>query len=539
MMWTKKSARRIAVVLLILVVIGLVGMKLKPEIKDIAKNLNRKFKLLSQGEAPFVQSQLDRQLSPKEETVVADMQLIETAVLPLGVTSMKIAVSVKFPLGAGSMTSAGGRLIIMDRLGSLYGADGNAVSPLAAPHVPNDLENFIKHSRNKDLNTDTFRTHSIAFSPRDQKLYVSYEKYVDPATNRFEISSIPFDVKLGKASGPWQLVYKSEAFTSQSYGLAGGGKILASGERLFFAVGDYGFYAPKNQPDAHAAQDSKSSFGKVYEIHKDGQVEMLSLGHRNTQGLVFSKAGQLINVEQGPQGGDELNIIEKGKNYGWPIDTFGTDYGKYTWKYQENNTQRKLQWPLYSFVPSVAADSILQVGDFHERWNGDFLVGSLKAQTLFRMKIHENRVILNEPIWIGHRIRDLVELPGRLVLLTDDGLLMTLTVNQSGLSKDTRAADSVAGKAISKCMACHHMGPTNPSHLAPSLSALGGRAVASDTYGKYSDALRRLGGTWSKDRLREFLRNPSAVVPGTAMPKPELSDDEMKELLDGLISVKQ
>lgn len=531
---------RISLVLAIFVVIsGVAGLKSTSDIKDAAKSLIRRGVLLYKGESAFVQSRLDQQVNQQDVGVGLAQQAIETAVLPLQVSSSKIYASVKYPLGAGSMTSAGERLIIMDRLGSLYLSDGDKVVPLNVPHVPNGIADFIKYSANQDLNIDTFRTHSIAYSSTQKKLYVSYEKYVNSGVNRFEISSISFDEKTWLSSGNWVQVYKSDDFTSKSYGLAGGGKILVSGERVFFAVGDYGFYAAKGQPDLHSAQNPRSSFGKVYEILPNGQIEMLSLGHRNTQGLVFSDAGQLINVEQGPQGGDELNIIEKGSNYGWPIDTFGTDYGKYTWKYQQDNSKRRLKWPLYSFVPSVAADSIIQVRGFHERWNGDFLVGSLKAQTMFRMKITQNRVMLNEPIWIGHRIREIVELTGRLILLTDDGLLMTIKVNAADVITNTRGVDSVTGKALAKCMACHHMGPTNPSHLAPSLSGINARNVASDTYSKYSDAMKKFGGTWTKDRLQQFLKDPALTVPGTAMPKPDLSDDEREEAIKELLVGKQ
>lgn len=516
-----------------------VGYMQRPALKDWARSMDRRIKVWRRGEEPFTKLKIDQQGTLSSGAAISTTQSLETAVLPLRIESVNITAKTRFPLGAGSMTEVDGVLIVMDRLGTFYGIDGISVDQISIPHVPNGLDDFIKFSDNKALDTDTFRTHSIAYSSKDRRLYASYEKFVSPGMNRFEISSIVYDPKTRSASGPWVSIYKTSEFPSSSFGLAGGGKILAAANRLFFSVGDYGFYSEKSKPTQHAAQNPTSPFGKIYEIHPDGRVEMLSRGHRNTQGLVLSSAGQLINVEQGPQGGDELNIIEKGGNYGWPIDTFGTDYGKYTWQYQTKNSDAGLKLPLYSFVPSVAADSIIQVNQFHERWNGDFLIGSLKAQTLFRMKIEEGRVLMSEPIWIGHRIREIVELNRQIVLFTDDGLVMRISVDAATVKQDSRAVDTVASKAVSKCLACHHMGSTNPSHLAPTLSDIGSRPVASDTYAKYSDALRKAGGSWTRERVKAFIQDPTKVVPGTGMPKPDVTPDELSEIVNTLFSTEK
>lgn len=152
------------------------------------------------------------------------------------------------------------------------------------------------------------------------------------------------------------------------------------------------------------------------------------------------------------------------------------------------------------------------------------------------MKIVEDRVLMSEPIWIGHRIREIVELNGKIVLYTDDGLVMRISVDEATLKRDSRAVDTVASKAMSKCLACHHMGPTNPSHLAPTLSDLVSRPVASDTYAKYSDGLRKAGGSWTRERLKSFIQDPAKVVPGTGMPKPDVTPDELSEIVNTLLS---
>ena len=168
-------------------------------------------------------------------------------------------------------------------------------------------------------------------------------------------------------------------------------------------------------------------------------VSLVSKGHRNAQGLAVTTSNKLFSVEHGPQGGDEINLIQDGGNYGWPHATYGTRYGTYdyTWpSYAIDDLE--LVEPFYSFVPSVATSAIQQINGFNDRWNGDLLVGSLKAQSIYRIKFNNQRVVFNEPIYIGHRIRDIALLDHKIALLTDDSFLIFIEVDQRSLQRNTK-----------------------------------------------------------------------------------------------------
>ena len=182
------------------------------------------------------------------------------------------------------------------------------------------------------------------------------------------------------------------------------------------------------------AQDFQSQFGKIFEIDVvSGQSHMLSMGHRNPQGLTFSTSGNLWSTEHGPAGGDELNLIKSGVNYGWPKVTLGTDYNSYKWN--DNGivgNHDGYQQPVFAWVPSIGISNLLEVKGFDKRWDGDLLVTSLKAQTLFRLRLNHDRVVYSEPIWIGQRLRDIAQLEdGTIALWTDDSQILFLSLDGS------------------------------------------------------------------------------------------------------------
>ena len=97
--------------------------------------------------------------------------------------------------------------------------------------------------------------------------------------------------------------------------------------------------------------------------------------------------------------------------------------------------------PLFAWVPSIAVSQLIEVNNFHERWNGDLLVGSLKASSLYRLRLEAGRVLYSEPIWIGQRIRDITETTnGIIVLWTDDTQLLFVTVDKDQLALNRRYA---------------------------------------------------------------------------------------------------
>ena len=186
------------------------------------------------------------------------------------------------------------------------------------------------------------------------------------------------------------------------------------------------------------AQTLNNHHGKVVRIRPDGTVpannpfvntpgalpEIWSLGHRNPQGATWGPDGQLWVHEHGPQGGDEVNIVQAGRNYGWPVITYGENYGG--GRIGEGLTQRAgMEQPLWHWTPSIAPSGMAWVTSdrYGPEWKGQLLVGALRGRQLVRMSWDGQRL---QPVqtllqdW-GQRIRDVRQGPdGWIYLLTDD-----------------------------------------------------------------------------------------------------------------------
>jgi glucose/arabinose dehydrogenase len=185
-------------------------------------------------------------------------------------------------------------------------------------------------------------------------------------------------------------------------------------------------------------QDSQTldnHHGKVVRIQKDGAVpkdnpftsqtgalpEIWSLGHRNGQGAALAPDGSLWMHEHGPQGGDEINLPRAGRNYGWPVITYGENYGG--GKVGEGLTQKAgLEQPLHHWTPSIAPSGMafLTSDRYGAAWKGNLFVGSLKFQYLNRIELAGGKVAREHKIDVGERVRDVRQGPdGLLYLVTD------------------------------------------------------------------------------------------------------------------------
>ena len=308
-------------------------------------------------------------------------------------------------------------------------------------------------------------------------------------------------------------------------GLENGGRLaLVSAQELLMSVGDHGFDGV-NRPEA-LAQDPAVSYGKIMRIDlATGEASLFSLGHRNPQGLFVDARGVIWQAEHGPQGGDEINVLREGANYGWPRVTYGTDYARHSWPLSSAQGRHDgYEEPIFAFVPAVAVSNLIAVeADRFERWRGDLLVGSLKAQTLYRMRIGDRRVTLVEPIPIGRRIRDItVAHDGQIAIWTDEHSLMFI--------EPTQATEGDA--LVSQCTSCHGFAAWDRSSaLGPNLHKIVGRRVAARDDFQYSAALSEMGGKWTRARLDEFLANPQAAVPGTQMVFAGIPDKAQRDRL--------
>ncbi|HSW15380.1 MAG TPA: PQQ-dependent sugar dehydrogenase [Solimonas sp.] len=162
--------------------------------------------------------------------------------------------------------------------------------------------------------------------------------------------------------------------------------------------------------------------GNPYIKRKDARPEIWSYGHRNPQGAAIDpQSGRLWTHEHGPRGGDEINLPQAGRNYGWPVITWGVDYSGL--KIADGETTRKgMEQPLHYWVPSIAPSGMaFYTAQRFPAWRGSLFVGSLKFGQLVRLQLDGERVLREERHELGARIRDVRQGPdGWLYLLTDD-----------------------------------------------------------------------------------------------------------------------
>ena len=199
---------------------------------------------------------------------------------------------------------------------------------------------------------------------------------------------------------------------------------------VYLTLGDRGEMERAQRPNDHA--------GSVIRLHDDGRVpqdnpfagrpnwkpEKFTLGNRNMQGAALHpQTGMLWVHEHGPQGGDEVNVIRAGTNYGWPVITYGVQYMIGT-KIGEGTAKAGMAQPIHYWVPSIAPSGMaFYAGDRFPKWRGDLFVGALKDRMLVRLKLDGERVVKEERLLKGAlgRIRDVRAGPDGLVyLLTDE-----------------------------------------------------------------------------------------------------------------------
>ena len=308
-------------------------------------------------------------------------------------------------------------------------------------------------------------------------------------------------------------------------GLENGGSIVELGaDEILLSVGDHGFDGV-TRPE-NLSQDPATQYGKIMRVNiATGAAQIYSSGHRNPQGLHLAADGTLWSTEHGPRGGDELNRITEGSDYGWPSVTFGTDYSRRTWPLNPNAGRHDaFVEPVYAFVPSVGISRLTSVNsEKFAEWRGDLMIGSLKGETLFRTRIRDGHVMFAEPLPMGGRVRDVDFTPdGRLVMWFDDSSVAFLEPTA------VNAGEALAGQ----CRACHGFSVWDSSTaLGPNIGEIVGRRVASRTDFIYSEAMKDHGGSWTRERLDAFLANPQAAVPGTAMVFPGMPDAAQRQLL--------
>jgi glucose/arabinose dehydrogenase len=202
---------------------------------------------------------------------------------------------------------------------------------------------------------------------------------------------------------------------------------LHYGSRLAFGPDGMLFVSTGERSDAQMrkyAQDPKSTLGKIVRVKPDGSAsEVWTSGHRNVQAMAFDPQGRLWVVEHGTRGGDELNLIEKGKNYGWPLVAYGEEYSGAP--IPDAVTARAgFEQPIYYWDPVIAPSGAqFYTGDAFPGWRGSLFTGSLVDTALVRLVLENGRVIGEEHLLAdrGQRVRDVRQGPdGALYVVTDE-----------------------------------------------------------------------------------------------------------------------
>jgi glucose/arabinose dehydrogenase/cytochrome c553 len=244
--------------------------------------------------------------------------------------------------------------------------------------------------------------------------------------------------------GAWvdeEVIWESDLeFYGPMTDLAGGGRIAFDDTgHVFISVGMKGF-------DNHTGvQDLRTPWGKIHRVHDDGRIPLdnpfietegamksiWTYGHRSPQGLEYQRAsGALWGTEHGPRGGDEINLLLPGRNYGWPLYSLGVNYDGTPVDYGKTLgiefDLKDIQQPVVDLSPSPAVSSfIFYDGKAFPQWQGDIIVGSLKAQSLYRVILDDNKAVHRETLIANlARIRD--------IEIGDDGQIYLLLENNNG-----------------------------------------------------------------------------------------------------------
>ncbi|HEU0225329.1 MAG TPA: PQQ-dependent sugar dehydrogenase [Steroidobacteraceae bacterium] len=330
------------------------------------------------------------------------------------VTVTPVATGLQHPWGLAFLPD--GRMLVTERPGRLrvVSADGSLSEPVAG--VP------AVHAVNQGGLLD------VALDPgfaSNSTIYLSYAERGEGDENGTAVARARLD---GLQLRDVAVIYRQQPKFASGHHF-GSRLVFAKDGTLFVTQGD------RNKL-REAVQDLSTHIGKVVRIDTDGGVpadnpfvgrdgarpEIWSYGHRNIQGAALHpETGELWTHEHGPKGGDEINVTRAGKNYGWPVITYGREY--FGPAIGEGTAKAGMEQPLHYWVPSIAPSGMaFHDGRGHPQWRGQLFVGALAARQLVRLELKDDGTVRTEErIEIGERVRDVRVGPdGALYLLTDE-----------------------------------------------------------------------------------------------------------------------
>lgn len=394
-------------------------------------------------------------------------------------------------------------------------------------------------------------------------LYASYDRYngaarcFDIAVSRLHVEAT--ETALIPKTG-WEDIYATRPcvpprtavsqFASAFVGIQSGGRLALRDEHtLLFSTGDLefdGVMYPGLAEAPNGPQNPQWDLGKIVEIDLDnGNARHFATGFRNPQGLMVDANGRVWETEHGPYGGDEINLIARDGNYGWPNVTYGMMYVPLRENWPLNTTRgghEGYDRPAYVFVPAIGISQLIEPStEEFPFWDRTLLVTALRGRALYAARLDGDRIMYAEPLPMGERLRDIINRPnGEIAILTDTGNLVLIRAVRDGGADDGFAITDVRGRSsltpvedgrrlfAGNCQACHSV--TGQPSVGPPLNGVVGRDIAATAF-SYSPALRDAPGAWTPQRLTALLTAEPSPYPGSTMPPPHLSRDEARNLI--------
>ncbi len=440
-----------------------------------------------------------------------------------------------------------GELLILEKFGGLRVVRSGHLSPVVIPGTPKAYKVGPNGLLDIALDPDFKKT---------RRVFITFDDG-DAVTSQPSLFRARYD---GKALVDGEVIFRTDLpATVAPYSSLTRIVFLPDKTMLVSsAVGD---------PRRLMAQRLDNHLGKILRLDRDGHAppdnpfvgrpgakpEIFAYGVRNAIGLYRDpRTGVIWEAENAMRGGDELNILKAGANYGWPIATHGLQYSGE--KVSDATDLPGVEPPITYWVPSIAPSGLtVAQGRRYPGWNGDVFAGALSGQHLRHVTIRDGKAVAEEKLLtdLGERIRDVRTGPdGFLYVLTDNvnGRLLRLRPGKPGdrqmmlvahkltvrsnptvdtLDMRPKPSDPARGGRLfaQVCSGCHSVRPNDPPGPGPNLAGVVGRKAGSGGFA-YSDALKGLGVTWNPEAIENLLAGPQAFAPGTLMASPPIADPQ-------------